>query len=496
MAEGENTMASVVDTRPNNTGAKKAPQGRLMEQKDLASYLSGGSHAHLVGIGGVSMSTLAEVLKSAGMRISGSDDRETETTAHLRELGIDVVKGHLAESVRGADLIIRTAAVKDDNAEIAEAKRLGIPVFERADAWGNIMRQYGNAVCIAGVHGKTTTTSMVTQILLAADTDPTVMIGGTLGTIGSGYRVGKGDTIVLESCEYADSFLKFFPTVAVVLNVDADHLDYFKNLDGVKASFARFANLVPPDGTIICNADDENTMSTLMPLDRELMTFGFSGASDVRASGERLDAHGSSFDVLYEDRIFCRVKLKVPGHHNVMNALAATAVAITLGIPPEAVEEGLLAFRGAQRRFEFKGRVNGADIYDDYAHHPSELKALLDMALSLPYERVLLAFQPHTYSRTSQHFDAFVEQLKRPTKTYLAEIYAARETNTYGITSEDLAAVIPESVFCPDFAGLTDALEREARPGDLILTVGAGELDTVSAELATRRGGTYARLGM
>ncbi|NLB28797.1 MAG: UDP-N-acetylmuramate--L-alanine ligase [Clostridiales bacterium] len=467
-----------------------------MEQKDLDSYITGGAYAHLVGIGGVSMSTLAEVLKSAGMRITGSDDKESETTAHLRELGIHVVKGHFPESVRSADLIIRTAAVRDDNAEIAEAKRLGIPVFERAEAWGRIMRHYANAICISGVHGKTTTTSMVTQILLAANVDPTVMIGGTLGSIGSGYRVGKGDTIVLESCEYADSFLKFFPTVAVILNVDADHLDYFKNLDGVKASFAKFAGLVPPDGTIICNADDDNTMSTLEPLGRELLTFGFCASADVRGSGEKLDARGSSFDVIHEDRVYCRVKLKVPGHHNVMNALAAAAVAISLGLPPESVEDGLLAFRGAQRRFEYKGRVNGADIYDDYAHHPAELKALLDMALSLPYERVLLAFQPHTYSRTSQHFDAFVEQLSRPTKTYLADIYAAREINTYGITSEDLAKAIPDSIYCSDFKKLTDALEREARPGDIILTVGAGELNTVSAELACRRGGTYAPLGI
>ena len=433
------------------------------------------------------MSTLAEVLKSSGMHITGSDDKESETTARLRELGIPVVHGHHAESVHDAELIIRTAAVKDDNTEIAEAIKLGIPVFERADAWGQIMRHYENAICISGTHGKTTTTSMVTQILLAANADPTVMIGGTLGSIGSGYRVGKGDSIVLESCEYADSFLKFFPTIAVVLNVDADHLDYFKDLDGVKASFSKFAALVPPDGAIICNADDENTMSTMVPLGRELLTFGFGASADVRASGERLDAHGSSFDVVHEDRIFCRIKLKVPGHHNVMNALAAAAVAITLGLSPESVEDGLLDFRGAQRRFEYKGSINGADIYDDYAHHPTELKALLDMVLALPYERVLLAFQPHTYSRTSQHFDTIAEQLSRPSKTFLADIYAAREINTYGVTSEDLVNVIPGSVHIPDFDDLIDTLEREARPGDIILTVGAGELDVVSAQLALRR---------
>ena len=457
-----------------------------MEQKDLDSFIEDGAKAHLVGIGGVSMSTLAEVLKSAGLKITGSDDKDSETTQRLRELGIPVVKGHHAESVAGAELIIRTAAVKDDNIEIAEATRLGIPVYERADAWGHIMRHYNNAVCISGAHGKTTTTSMVTHILLAANTDPTVMIGGTLGSIGSGYRVGGGDTIVLESCEYADSFLKFFPTIAVVLNVDADHLDYFGDIDGVKASFSKFAGLVPPTGTIICNSDDENTMSALQPLGRELMTFGFGAEADVRASGEKLDAYGSSFDVVHEDRVFCRIRLKVPGHHNVMNALAAVSVAITMGLPPEAVEDGLLEFRGAQRRFERKGQINGADIYDDYAHHPAELKALLDMTLALPYKRVLLAFQPHTYSRTSQHFAAFAEQLSRPSKTYLADIYAAREVNTYGVTSLDLVNEIPGSVYCPDFDELIDTLERDAEPGDIILTVGAGELDTVSAKLALR----------
>jgi UDP-N-acetylmuramate--alanine ligase len=455
-----------------------------MSVEDLAIKLAKGARAHLVGIGGVSMSPLAEVLYGNGISVTGSDAKESEVTERLRTLGIPVVIGHFPESVRGADLIIRTAAVRDDNAEIAEANALGIPVFERAEAWGHIMRGYENAICVAGAHGKTTTTSMVTQILLAAEADPTVMIGGTLSSLGSGYRVGRGDTIVLESCEYYDSFLKFFPTVAVVLNVDADHLDYFGTLDNVKKSFAAFAALTPQTGKIVCNADDANTMDALRPLGRELFTFGFEPDADVRAENVKYDGHGSSFDVVYDERVYAHVVLKVPGRHNIANALAATAVAAALDLPGQDVEDGLAVFTGAGRRFEFRGTLNGADIYDDYAHHPTELKMLLDTALNLGYKRVLLAFQPHTYSRTAAHFDAFVEQLQRPDRTFLAEIYAAREVNTYGVTSADLVAAIPNATLCPTFEILEKMIAAEARAGDLILTVGAGELDKVAEHLA------------
>jgi len=457
-----------------------------MPIEELQTKLTAGARAHLVGIGGVSMSPLAEVLHGNGLIVSGSDEKMSPVTDRLRSLGISVVEGHSANSVHGADLLIRTAAVRDDNVEIAEARALGIPVYERAEAWGYIMRGYANAVCVAGAHGKTTTTSMVTQILLAADADPTVMIGGTLSSLGSGYRVGQGDTIVLESCEYYDSFLQFRPTVSVILNIDADHLDYFGTLDNVKTSFAKFAELTPASGKIICNADDENTIDTMRGLNRDLFTFGFSPTAHVRAEDITFHDHGSTFDVVCDDRVYSRVTLRVPGKHNIANALAAAAVAVALDLPGEAVAAGLAVFTGAGRRFEFKGTLNGADIYDDYAHHPTELKMLLDTTLNLDYKRVLLAFQPHTYSRTAAHFQTFVEQLQRPHKTFLAEIYAAREINTYGITSSDLVGAIPEAVLCPDFAALEAALAAEAQPGDLILTVGAGELDKVAESLAKR----------
>lgn len=442
---------------------------------DIHSYIRPGAHAHLVGIGGVSMSPLAEVLHGAGVVISGSDLHESAAVDHLRALGIPVVIGHRGESVRGAGCVIRTAAVHDDNPEIAAAHAAGIPVFERAEAWGAIMRRYENALCVAGTHGKTTTTSMCTHIFLAAQRDPTVMIGGTLPALGAGHRVGQGDTIILESCEYCNSFLSFFPTVAVILNVDADHLDFFKDLEDVKHSFRRFAELVPETGFVVADRDDANTMDALAGLDRSTITFGLEDG-DVHAAD--LTWHGgfADFDAMVNGQCYAHVSLSVPGVHNVRNALAACAAAHCLGIPAAAVEEGLRAFHGAGRRFEKKGEFHGAMVYDDYAHHPHELQALLTTAKGLGYQRIICAFQPHTYSRTHELFHDFVEVLKLPDITLLAEIYAARETNTLGISSNDLAREIPGSIYCPTLADVTEQLRRLAQPGDLILTVGAGDI--------------------
>ena len=450
-------------------------------------YFAAGKRGYLIGIGGVSMAPLAEVLHDQDLIISGSDIQRSDKVTELEARGIHVNIGHHAENITNdIDFIVRTAAVHDDNPEIRAAHALGIPVFERAQAWGSIMRRYRNALCIAGTHGKTTTTSMCTHILMAAEKDPTVMIGGTLPLLHAGHRVGQGDTIVLESCEYYDSFLSFYPTIAVILDVDADHLDYFSGLDAVKASFRKFASLVPPGGTVIASMDDENTMDTVKGLDRNILTFGLSEAADVRAVN--IIPHGASteFDVLYKDRLFAHLNINVPGVHNVKNALAATAAAIALGISAMAVTYGLAGFRGANRRFEFKGKFNGADVYDDYAHHPNELRALLDAVEPLGYKRTILVFQPHTYSRTSTLFDDFVEQLKRPDLTYLAEIYAARETNTLGISSEDLAKQIPNSLFFPSFPELEKALRFTVAPGDLVLTVGAGDVYRVGEELVDK----------
>ena len=457
-----------------------------MTDLDIRSFIAPGRRAHLPGIGGVSMAPLAEVLHGAGMVITGSDMRESAAVEHLRSLGITVHIGHRAENLGQAELVIRTAAVHDDNPEIAAAHAAGVPVFERAQAWGAIMRGYKHALCISGTHGKTTTTSMCTHIIMAAGLDPTVMIGGTLPLLGAGHRVGKGDTIILESCEYCNSFLSFFPTVAVILNIEADHLDFFKDLEDVEKSFRAFADLVPEGGRIIANRDDENTMRTLAGEERPVTTFGLA-EGDIHAADLTWNKGLPTFDVVCRDQVYAHVSLSVPGLHNVKNALAAAASAIALGVPGEAVERGLAQFRGAGRRFEHKGTYHGAQVYDDYAHHPGELKALLDTARTLGYARVICAFQPHTYTRTKALFDDFVEVLKQPDITLLAEIFAARETNDICISSRDLAERIPGAKYCATLPEVTDALRALARPGDLILTVGAGDIYTAGEALVKGR---------
>ena len=440
----------------------------------IHDYIVPGKRAHLVGIGGVSMSPLAEVLQGEGLVITGSDVKESPAVEHLRSLGIPVVIGHLPESVEGKDLVIRTAAVHDSNPEIAAAHALGIPVFERAQAWGSIMRRYENALCISGTHGKTTTTSMCTHIAMAARVDPTVMIGGTLPILGTGHRVGKGKTIILESCEYCNSFLSFYPTLAVILNIEADHLDFFKDLEDVEHAFRAFADLVPPGGTVLANGEDANTIKALEGKEG-VLTFGLEKGT-FHAENLTWDHGFPSFDVVWNGKPAVHVALQVPGEHNVRNALAAAAAALALRVPVRGIREGLGAFRGAGRRFEHKGTYRGAQVYDDYAHHPEELRALLTMAQSLGYGRVICAFQPHTYSRTHELFSDFVEVLKLPDQVLLAEIFAAREQNELGISSRDLAEQIPGAEFCPGVEQVAERLAQLAQPGDLILTVGAGDI--------------------
>ena len=451
---------------------------------DFSNFLSPGRKGHLVGIGGVSMSSLAEVLKGMGISVTGSDMNESANVKALREKGIHVYMGHAAENIApDVDFLVRTAAVHDDNPEIAYARANDIPVFERTQAWGAISRDYSNALCISGTHGKTTTTSMCTHILMAADRDPTVMIGGTLPLLNAGHRVGHGNTIVMEACEYYNSFLSFHPTVAVILNIEADHLDFFKDLRDVEKSFRTFASRVPEDGYVIANLDDANTMETLAGLDRKLITFGLTPEADVYAENIRYIGANSEFDIMYKGKLFTDVTLHVPGQHNVKNALAATAAAICLGVRPNAVKYGLAGFNGAGRRFEFKGKYNGADVYDDYAHHPGELKALLDTVEKLGYQRTVLVFQPHTYSRTAALLEDFVRQLQRPDVLLLAEIFAAREKNTIGISSAALAERVEHAAFYPSFPQLETALRQIARPGDIILTVGAGDVYKVGEHI-------------
>ena len=446
---------------------------------NILDYLKPGKHAHLVGIGGVSMRPLGLVLKGKGMQITGSDMNASVSTEELQRQGIQVHIGHRAENIEGADCIIRTAAVHNDNPEIAAARALGIPVFERAQAWGVIMRHYENAICIAGTHGKTTTTSMVTHIFLQAGKDPTVMIGGKLPILGAGHRVGQGDDIILESCEYCNSFLNFFPTTAVILNVEEDHLDFFKDLADIQASFRRFAQLVPEGGKILVNGQDKNAMDALQGI--PATTFGMAPGFDVYC--ENLSPDFRSMDIIAGGKKYCHLELKVLGAHNACNAVAAAAVAWLHGIDPKAVEEGLAQFHGAERRMEYKGEYQGAEVYDDYAHHPGELAATIRAARLMEPKRLILAFQPHTYSRTKALFDDFVQALQLADVCVLSEIYAAREQNTLGISSRDLAEQSPGAVFCRTLPQTAEHLKTIIQPGDLVLTVGAGDIYRVADSL-------------
>ena len=444
---------------------------------EFDNFLSPGRRGHLIGIGGVSMSSLADVLWGMGIAVSGSDMNQNKNVMGLTEKGIPVTIGHRAENItREIEFVVRTAAVHDDNPEIIRAHALGIPVFERTQAWGANSKDYSNALCISGTHGKTTTTSMCTHIMMAADKDPTVMIGGTLPLLNAGHRVGHGNTIIMEACEYYNSFLSLHPTVAVILNVEADHLDFFKDLQDVQHSFREFALRTPEDGYVVANLDDASTMATIRDIPRKIMTFGLSREADVYAENIEFLGANSHFDIMFKGKHFTDVTLHVPGLHNVKNALAATAAAICLGVRPNAVKYGLAGFNGAGRRFEFKGKYNGADVYDDYAHHPGELKALLDTVEGLNYKRCILVFQPHTYTRTAALFEDFVTQLKRPDVLLLAEIFAAREKNTIGISSAALAERVEGAEFYPTFPELEEELKRKAQPGDIILTVGAGDV--------------------
>ena len=443
----------------------------MFKNKKISKYLVPGRHVHLLGIGGVSMRPLGLVLKGMGMVVTGSDMSASVSTQELENQGIPVAIGHHAENIAGADCIIRTAAAHNDNPEIAAARAAGIPVFERAQAWGEIMKSYKNAICISGTHGKTTTTSMMTHILMEANLDPTVMIGGYLPLLHAGHRVGHGDTILLESCEYCDSFLNFFPTLAVILNVEADHLDYFKDLEDIQKSFHQFASLATFG--VIANGDDPHTVSAMQGID--YVSFGLGEQNRIHAANMHPD--WQHFDVICDGEYYCHLDMGVLGKHNALNALAAAAAAWMMGIPGEAVSHGLESFHGAGRRMEFKGKFQGADVYDDYAHHPDELSATVSAVRSaMPGRRIVLAFQPHTYTRTKALFDDFVRELKKPDVVILSEIYAARERNAIGISSLDLAKQIPGAIYCETLPEVTDQLREIVREGDVVITMGAGDI--------------------
>ena len=437
---------------------------------------------YFLGIGGIGMSAEARYFLHEGRRVAGYDRTPSELTAELRREGAEVTYDESTDAIpagfRSSDdtLVVYTPAIPEDHPQLRFFRDGGFEVVKRSRLLGAISEgKY--VMAVAGTHGKTTTTSMATHIFIAAQKDPTVMIGGTLQLLHSGYRVGKGDTIIAESCEYCNSFLSFFPTVAVILNVEADHLDFFKDLADVEHSFRHFAELVPIGGHVVANMDDEGARDALRGISQPIFWFSYDDpAAQCRAENVVWTDGLPSFDIYIRGSYYAHVSLRVGGKHNVMNALAAASAAYLLGVSGEAVGLGLATFTGAGRRFEYKGSFHGADVYDDYAHHPGELHALLEMAKTLPYKRIICAFQPHTYTRTKALFNDFVKELRVPDVVVLAEIYAAREQNDIGISSMDLSREIPGSVYCPTLDKVTAALARIACPGDLILTVGAGDI--------------------
>lgn len=455
-----------------------------MSDFSLQSYVTEKKSIHLVGIGGVSMSALAELLLHLGAKITGSDRAQSAVTDKLTALGISITYAHLPENVENADLVIRTAAVHDDNPEITRAHERNIPVIERAQAWGSIMLAYKNAICVAGTHGKTTTTSMLTLIGMQCGIDPTVMVGSNLPAIGGTLRIGAHDCFIAESCEYTNSFLSFHPTIAVILNVDADHLDFFKDIDDIIHSFHKFCELVPETGALVVNHDSANALKAIEGINRNCITFGSTAEADVYPENVTDRDGYYSFDVMYHGKVYTHIDLSVPGYHNMLNALASCGVCIFLGLDATAAAQGLAQFTGSSRRFQITGHMpNGAMVIDDYAHHPTEMAATLRTAREMDYDRIICVFQPHTYSRTKALLPEFIEALQLCDKAILADIYAARERNTYGISSKAIADAIDGAEYYASFDEIEARLKEIAQPHDLIITMGAGNVNEIGPKL-------------
>lgn len=431
---------------------------------------------HFIGIGGSGMCPLAEILHSEGYVLSGSDNNESDTLARIRALGIPVTMGQKAENIAGAEMVVYTAALLKDNPELVAAKASGIPTFERAKLFGAISRLYKDCIGICGTHGKTTVTSMTTQVMLEAKLDPSAVIGGKLPLIDANGRVGKSEHFVCEACEFVDTFLELSPAVAVILNIDEDHLDYFKTLDNLILSFHKFADMATD--AVLYNGDDANTLQAMNGITgKTLVTFGFQSTNDYypeNISTVRGAFYG--FDVMHGGEKLGHIQLNVPGRHNILNALAAIAASMHAGADFAACKAGLEAFGGAGRRFEMLGEYAGITFADDYAHHPAELRVTLESAMKMDYNRVWAVFQPFTYSRTYMLMDDFAEVLQIPDRCVLTEIMGSREINTYNVYTAQLAEKIPNSVWFNTFDEVADYVLRNAEAGDLVLTLGCGDI--------------------
>lgn len=446
-------------------------------------------HIHFIGIGGISMSGLAEILMKENFTVSGSDSRKSPLTEQLEKKGAQIFYGQKAENIiEGIDCVVYTAAINRDNAELIEAVAKKIPMLTRAELLGQLMKNYKNAIAVSGTHGKTTTTSMISHVLLEGDLDPTISVGGILQAIGGNIRVGSSETFITEACEYTNSFLDFYPKISVILNIEEDHLDFFKDLEDIRHSFHQFASLLPEDGTLIINADIQNYQEICEGLNCNIITYGSSPDADYSARNISYDEKGRvSFDLLRKGNESGHVVLSVTGDHNVSNALASVAVAELLSLPMDTILKGLLSFSGTDRRFEYKGTLDGVTIVDDYAHHPTEIKATLKAAHHYPHEKLWCVFQPHTYTRTKAFFHEFAEALSHADHVVLADIYAARETDTLGISSshlaEELKTLGTDAYYFSSFEEIENFLKTSCTSGDLLITMGAGDVVNIGEDL-------------
>ena len=446
-------------------------------------------HIHFIGIGGISMSGLAEILLEEGFAISGSDMKESPLTKQLAQKGALISYGQRAENISDdIDVVVYTAAIHKTNPELMEAVSRKIPMLSRAELLGQLMTNYKTPIAVSGTHGKTTTTSMISHILLEGDEDPTISVGGILQAIGGNIRVGHSQTFITEACEYTNSFLHFFPKISVILNIEEDHLDFFKDLEDIRHSFHQFAALLPSDGTLVINSDIDNYSQIYEGLSCNVVTYGLHHDADYGASNITFDEKGAvSFDLIKHGTVTDHIVLAVPGNHNVSNALASIATAELLGISMDIIKTGLLSFHGTDRRFEYKGTFQGVTVIDDYAHHPTEIAATLKAAQNYPHNTLWCVFQPHTYTRTKAFFREFAEALSHADHVVLADIYAARETDDLGVSSEGLAEEIKklgaDATYLPSFEAIEDFLREKCIHGDLLITMGAGDVVNVGEDL-------------
>ncbi len=448
----------------------------------IREMLADAKSIYFIGIGGINMSSLAHIAHKRGYRVSGSDRTETDITARLAKRGITVNYSHAAEHVSEFDAVVYTVAISPDNPEYLEAERRGIPCISRADFLGYIMSSYPRRIGISGTHGKSSCTSMCAETFIRAGVSPTVLSGAELSLMGGAYTVGDGDDFIFEACEYMDSFLDFYPSVAVILNIDLDHVDYFKSLEQMKRSFAKFAEKTGDDGYAIANIDDQNVRDALADYVGTTVSFGIDSENAIyRAIDIRCARGRYSFSITKRGEPLCEISLSVTGYHNIYNALACAAAADLAGLSPEDISRGLAAFRGAKRRMEYRGALSGAELYEDYGHHPTEIRTTLEGARGLAEGgRLVCVFQPHTYSRTAELFSDFVTSLSVADRVIVSDIYAAREIDTGVVSAKMLADAIGErATYGGDVKGAADALRDELKDGDVAVIMGAGNITDI-----------------